>query len=665
MVNDLSRARNALHSIPPDLPRPEWVRAGMAAQAAGLGFEDFDTWSASAPSYDAQACRATWRSFKANKGVGAGTLFAMESEHCGRMGTDKPQRHAPAKPMSRPAEPPRKVAPGMSATDVWGRCEAATNAHPYITQKRAAGAPLDALSVMPAGDGLTIQGERMAGSLVVPVIRADGTLSSLQFITPPDVAERLKAAGKPGKLNLPGCPVQGWHTVGELVPGGVAYVCEGIGTAWSCWQQTGAAAVVCFGWGRVRAVAAELRTRDASARLVLVPDVGKEADADQIALEVGASVVKMPEGWPQNSDVNDLMQRDGGDALAALLESATAPPRPEPRYKLLGADELRNLPALAWRVRGVLPAVGLAGLYGPSASGKSFLALDMAAAIAEGRRWFDCRVDAAPVVYAALEGEGGFKLRVAAWEAHTGRALPDGLHMVLQPFKLTAPQDVADLAAVVPAGAVVFLDTLNRAAPTADENSSKDMGEILSAAKHLQSLINGLVVLVHHTGKDATKGLRGHSSLFAALDAAVEVSRDGDRREWKVAKSKDGQDGDTHLFKLEIETLGTDDHGDAVTSCVVVRDHAAQDVRAVKLPQGGNQRLVLDALRPMFKDGETGKPGAPPLARCIELETAIATASGHLTCETFRRTTRAREAITGLVARGVYGCNEGWIWLIP
>ena len=144
----------------------------------------------------------------------------------------------------------------------------------------------------------------------------------------------------------------------------------------------------------------------------------------------------------------------------------------------------------------------------------------------------------------------------------------------------------------------------------------------------------------------------------------MEVSRDGDRREWKVAKSKDGQDGDAHPFKLEIETLGTDDYGDPITSCVVVRDTAAQDVRAVKLPQGGNQRLVLDALRPMFKDGVTGKPGAPPLALCIELETAIATASGHLTCESFRRTTRAREAITGLVARGVYGCNEGWIWLI-
>lgn len=664
-TNDIGRARDALHFIPSDLPREEWARVGMAAQAAGLDFEDFNDWSAGAGNYDARAARDTWKSIKPGKGIGEGTLYRVAAEHGWRMGADKPQhKPAPAPALRKPAEPPHQPAQGMSAAEVWGRCEAATIQHPYIVAKGAAGVPLNSLGVLPAGDALRIGGEPMAGALVVPVIRPDGSLSSLQFIAPPDVAARLKAKGRPGKLNLPGASVEGFFTVGELLPGGLTYIVEGIGAAWSCWQATGAAAVVAFGAGRIRTVAAQLRQRDASARLVLVPDVGKEQDADKIAQEVNAAVVRMPDGWPQNSDVNDLAKRDGGDALAELLESAIEPPKPKPRYKLLGADDLRNLPPLAWRVRGVLPAVGLAGLYGPSASGKSFLALDMAAAIAEGRQWFGSRVEAAPVVYCALEGEGGFKLRVAAWEARTGRALPAGLHIVLQPFKLTEPQDVADLAAVVPAGAVVFLDTLNRAAPTADENSSSDMGEILESTKRLQSRINGLVVLVHHTGKDATKGLRGHSSLFAALDAAVEVSRDGDKREWKVAKAKDGEDGGAHPFMLQVETLGADEYGDPITSCVVVRDTAAQDVRAVKLPQGGNQRLVLEALRPLFKDGVTGKPGAPPLARCIELETAIATTSGHLTCETFRRATRAREAITGLVARGVYGCNEGWIWLI-
>ena len=651
MLNDTNRASEALRSIPPDLPRDEWVRVLMAAKSAGIDFDTVHNWSAGAGNYQNERdVLSVWNSIRRADGVTAATLYKTAAGH-GWSDGDKPASKAPAKPATKPVE--RTARPGMAAADVWARCEPATPEHGYIMAKQ--GTP-EGLRVVPAGDSLTIAGQRMAGALAVPVLNLDGTLSSLQFIPPP-------GAGK--KLNLPGGDMAGVFTVGELVPGGVAYIVEGIGAAWSCWQATGAAAVVCFGAGNMRRVAADLRARDASARLVLVPDVGKEASAEKIARDVGAAVAVMPEGWEQNSDVNDLAQRDGADVLELLLSSASEPPKPEPRYKLLGSADLAALPPLAWRVRGVLPAVGLAGLYGPSASGKSFLALDMAAAIAEGQRWFDCRVESAPVVYAALEGEAGFKLRAQAWEAHKGRTLPAGLHMVLQAFKLTDPRDVNDLAAVVPAGAVVFLDTLNRAAPTADENSSKDMGEILEAAKRLQSLTGGLVVLVHHTGKDTTKGLRGHSSLFAAMDAAVEVSRDGDRREWKVAKAKDGEDGAARPFTLQVETLGIDAYDDPVTSCVVVIDHTARDVRAVKLPQGGNQKIVLTALRAMFKsDGQQGKPGAPPLAYCLELEAAITFAASALLVTPDRKTERARDAITGLVARGVMGCNEGWIWQV-
>lgn len=664
MLANIDRARDALHSIPPDLPRDEWVRTGMAAQAAGLDFDTFNDWSAGAGNYDARDARDTWRSFKDGKGIGPGTLYRVAAEHGWRIGDGKPSQR-PQQAPRKPAEPPRKPAPGMGPAEVWNRCEQATNGHGYIEAKRAAGVSLESLRVVPAGDPLRIAGESMAGALVVPAFGAGGELQSLQFVTTGETAARLRQQGKTTKLNLPGSPMAGASfTVGEVVPGGPVAVCEGIGIAWACWQATGAAAVVCFGWGNVARMAADLRQRDAAARLVLVPDVGKEADAARIAAEHGCAVAYMPQGEANNFDANDLAQRDGFDVLAALLASATEPPKPEPRYRLLGAADLRNLPPLAWRVRGVLPAVGLAALYGPSASGKSFLAFDMAAAIAEGQRWFDCRIEAAPVVYAALEGEAGFKLRAQAWEVSRRRALPAGLRMMLQPFKLTEPQDVRDLAAVVPAGAVVVLDTLNRAAPTADENSSRDMGEILEAAKRLQSATGGLVVLVHHTGKNAAAGLRGHSSLFAAMDAAIEVSRDGDRREWKVAKSKDGMDGEARAFKLAVEVLGTEPTGESVTSCVVVPDTAAQDVRAVKLPQGGNQRVILDALRPLFKDGATGKPGAPPLRPCIELEAAVSAGAAKLTCQTDRRATRTREAITGLVTRGVMGCNEGWLWLV-
>lgn len=657
---DTAKAMEALHAIPPDLPRNDWVEVGMAAQAAGLDFDAFNDWSAGAGNYDPAAARDTWRSFKPGKGIGAGTLYRTAAEYGWRMGDGKRQQ-MPARAPRKAAEPPRKFAPGATPAEVWDRCQPATEAHPYIVAKQ--GIP-DGLRVVPEGDPLRQAGERWDGALVVPVLRPDGSPASLQLIAPPVLAERLRAKERPPKQNLAGAQLEnGWFTVGTLEPKGTAYLCEGIGTGWACWKATGAAAVVCFGWGRVRTVAEALRQRDASARLVLVPDVGKETDADRIAQEVGALVAKMPEGWPDNSDANDLAQRDGFDVLEALLSSASKPPEPEPRFRLLSGDQLRELPPLSWRVRGVVPAAGLAAVYGPSASGKTFLALDMACAIAEGRRWFDCRTVAAPVVYAALEGEAGLRVRAQAWEVHTGRALPEGMRLMLQPFKLTEAQDVKDLAAVVPTGAVVFVDTLNRAAPTADENSSRDMGEILEAAKTLQTLTGGLVVLVHHTGKDSSKGLRGHSSLFAALDAAVEVLRDGERREWRVAKSKDGQDGDAHPFKLQTETLGLDAHGDAITSCVVVPDTNAKDVQRVKLPQGGNQRLVLDALRPLLKAGERGKAGAPPLAACIELEAAIQAGAAKLSCPPDKRNSRAREAVTGLASRGVLGLHEGWLWL--
>jgi hypothetical protein len=216
----------------------------------------------------------------------------------------------------------------------------------------------------------------------------------------------------------------------------------------------------------------------------------------------------------------------------------------------------------------------------------------------------------------------------------------------------------------------VFVDTLNRAAPMADENSSHDMGEILEGAKELQRLTAGLVVLVHHTGKDASKGMRGHSSLFAAMDAVIAVSREGDRRAWTTdaaqgGKAKDGAEGGAHPFRLAVVNLGEDDEGEPVSSCVVRRDTSAADVARVKLPRGGNQRIVLEALRPMFKASPRfGMGGAPASRPCVELEPAISAAAGRLTCPADRRTERTRDAIRGLVARGVLGCGDGWLWLV-
>lgn len=261
-------------------------------------------------------------------------------------------------------------------------------------------------------------------------------------------------------------------------------------------------------------------------------------------------------------------------------------------YRLLTGTEVRTLPAMAWRVKGVLPARGLAQIFGPPASGKSFLAFDMAAAIAEGRPWFGYRVNQAPCVYVVLEGEGGFPQRVDAWCRSRGQPVPDALRVVLQPLRINVAADVEALgAAVVEAvgtGAVLFVDTQNQAAPEADENASADMGRVLAGAKRLGELVEGVVVLIAHSGKDEGRGVRGHSSQRAAMDAVIRVTRDEDRREWGVDKSKDGSDGQRHGFKLETVKLGEDADGDPRTSCVIVHDDETPRKRPNK-----NERLGI------------------------------------------------------------------------
>lgn len=264
-----------------------------------------------------------------------------------------------------------------------------------------------------------------------------------------------------------------------------------------------------------------------------------------------------------------------------------------PRFKLLSGTDLKALPPLRWRVKCILPATGLAVAYGPSTAGKSFLALDMACAIAEGREWFDYRTIPAEVVYLALEGMAGFRGRVVAWEQANGRTLPEGIRVILDPFKLKQPLDVAELAKVCPQGCVVFIDTLARAGDD-DENDPKQRAAVIEAAMKLQAAIDGLVVLIAHTGKDKEKGIRGTKSLFDTLDASIFVDRNGDARSWKADKVKDGRDGIAHTFRLNVMTIGTDEDGDDITSCTIEADDGLP-IAGYPKPLAGAAQVALQA----------------------------------------------------------------------
>jgi hypothetical protein len=248
-------------------------------------------------------------------------------------------------------------------------------------------------------------------------------------------------------------------------------------------------------------------------------------------------------------------------------------------------DVLRSNP-IQWRIKDVIPERGIAAIYGPSGSGKSFLVVDMAINIAKGALWFGYRTKSCPVVYVCLEGESGLSVRLSAYRSKD--CIPKNIEFIDQPVNLLNTKDLRDLVTAIKGshmdGGIVIIDTLNRAVPGMDENSSVDMGHAINACKLIQQGLGGLVLLVHHSGKDASKGMRGHSSLHAALDAAIEVKRSGDQREWSIAKAKDGADGKAHPFMIEVVNLGQDNDGDPITSCVI-RTIVGADVKAKSLTQ--------------------------------------------------------------------------------
>ena len=652
VAEGIERALSALFALDPSCDRETWVRIGMSAKSAGISYEDFDRWSSGAPNYGGERNpRAVWNSFKVSGGTTAATLFGYAI----KAGWQDPARKHGQKSRdgSRGARDGAREtrATYVDVRAVWRQSEPATAAHGYITRKL--GLP-DGLRVYRGL--LKLAGQALDGALLVPAFDADGMLQSWQAIP----------AGEGKKLNAPGATMKGGRFLvgGQPRDGEPLYLCEGIGAAWSAHQATGKPAVVTFGAGNCADLAADLHKRHPAARIVIVADRGKEGDAERIARSVGGAWAGLPAEWPSNSDVNDLHKKDGLAAVTALLAKPQEPPR---RFRLLTAEELAERPPVRWRVRGVLPAEGLAAVAGPPGCGKSFLLLDLLGAVAEGREWFARRVEPCAVTYCALEGEAGIAQRLQAYRARYGGA-PACMRFMAQPFTLLESPDIAELAEAIRAaggaGGIVAIDTLNRATVGADENDSRDMGRVIEGAKLLQAALGGLVLLVHHTGKDASRGLRGHSSLLAALDAVIEVSRDGDRREWRTTKAKDAGDGQAHAFRLEVVEVGTDEDNETVTSCVVEPTEAERKAAA---PVGGHQKSAWDCIGELLRAaGDIRPDGAPstlpPGRPAVPLEAAIEAVGPRLICEPKRRRERATEAIRGLCSRRLLHHVDGWLW---
>lgn len=214
-------------------------------------------------------------------------------------------------------------------------------------------------------------------------------------------------------------------------------------------------------------------------------------------------------------------------------------------------------------VEDVLLRNSMVVLYGPPSSGKTFVALDMAFAIATGRPWHEHDTTPGLVVYVSAEGGRGIYKRLAALQKKHG-VTDCPLAIVPCPINLlNSKADINALLRIIKEAedhyglpcCLVVIDTLSRAISGGDENASTDMGAFVTNVDKIREKAKCAALVVHHTGKDHFKGARGHSLLRAATDTEIEVAE----HRIKVTKQRDIEAIKTKRFKLDIIQIGRDE----------------------------------------------------------------------------------------------------------
>jgi hypothetical protein len=309
-------------------------------------------------------------------------------------------------------------------------------------------------------------------------------------------------------------------------------------------------------------------------------------------------------------DARGLLVNNGAEALRKVavnpvpIENAipSIDEIASPFFPISRADEIQGIAESFDFVESILTDGAASVVYGQSNTGKSFWVLDLAACVATGRDFRDeLEVEQGAVVYVALEGSHGIKNRIQALR-QDGR-LPDDapLFLCFSPVSLLESGHAGKLVESIKMAAaqsqlpcrLVILDTLARAMAGGDENAGKDMTRAVESIDAIKQATGAHVLVVHHCGKDEARGARGHSSLRAAVDTEIEVSRpEGEAiTTVRITKQRDMEIGAPMPFSLVSVNLGQCRRGKPITSCIVKHE---DEIMAHTKAQAGRPPAASD-----------------------------------------------------------------------
>jgi hypothetical protein len=249
--------------------------------------------------------------------------------------------------------------------------------------------------------------------------------------------------------------------------------------------------------------------------------------------------------------------------------------------------------------------------------------------VALGWEYRGHRITSGLVVYCALEGAQGFKLRIEAFrQEKVSKADPGAPPFYLMPASLSLVRDhkrfIEDIRRQLGDArpVAVCIDTLNRSLE-GSESSDEDMAAYIRATDAIRDAFDCVVIIVHHCGHDGARP-RGHSSLMGALDVQIAVRRDAaDNIVAELELAKDGEVGLQFLSRLKVVEIGRDQDGDVIKSCVIEAADApataSKRSKPAKLPKSAlNALRALEAA--LAECGET-----PPANNYIPVSVRVVT----------------------------------------
>jgi putative DNA primase/helicase len=485
----------------------------------------------------------TWRA-----DVGRALTSAEQMAHSRRLSESKKVRDAE---MAQK----REVA-SNTVEMIWTKCTGSEDTHPYLQRK-----------------GVSSHGSRVTGDgrLALPLYGEDESISSLQYIS-----------SEGGKQFHSGGAVSGkFWTLGTMDESGPLFIAEGFATSATITEVTGRPCVVAYSASNIPAVAEIMRKKyGAGQDIIVVADndehgVGKKY-ADLANDKYGAKVV-MP---PINGDANDYAKETSYQDLLDLL----MPPASSiyDTLRVVSGDSLSSkYNAPDELIQDMIVRKSQSMLFGDSNSGKTFYALSMAHSICEGVPFMGKQVEKGAVIYLATESPSSVISRVQAIKDYHSCKMAN-LFIVQVPINFfTSDQHATEVIALVrqietDTGSKVNLvigDTLARMTAGANENSGEDMVPILQRLDSVVYEANTAFLTIHHSGKDASRGARGSSTIRAHIDTEIYVVEENLQRTATITKQRELPSKGVEIpFKLDVVEMGISKFGENVSTCVAVFD---------------------------------------------------------------------------------------------